>query len=120
MSKYFYNRPNLNLTTIVLGDGTTVPSPSITYDHVSFYEVDMIPFFMYTTASNVDMAIKTPYAAVAPHIDYGSGAFSFIGTVDIVIDSSGIVSSGAGSVGGGSSPGTTTTTWTTYLYAPTF
>jgi hypothetical protein len=122
--EYFYNRPNLNLTTILLGDGTTVPSPSITYDHISFYEVDMIPFFMYTTASNIDMAIKTPYQATAPYIDYGNGSFNFIGTVDIVIDSSGVVSTGAGGSSGGSvvppgvPPGTTTTTWATYLYPP--
>jgi hypothetical protein len=129
--EYFYNKHSL--TMMFVGGGiSTSPADyyplTIQMDNLSFYEVDMIPFFQYfvaydedaNTSLAIDMAIKTPYAAVAPYIDYGSGAFSFIGTVDIVIDSSGVVSSGAGSVGGGSSPGTTTTTWATYLYAPTF
>jgi len=128
--EYFYNKHSLSMM-FVGGGIATSPADyyplTIQMDNLSFYEVDMIPFFQYfvaydeyaNTSLAIDMAIKTPYSAVAPHIDYGSGAFSFIGTVDIVIDSSGVVSSGAGSVGG-STLGTTTTTWTTYLSAPTF
>jgi hypothetical protein len=104
---YFYNRHSLLLE--ILGSdyvGTVAPTSSypvgIDFDNIHFYEVDMIPFFFYATASNIDMNIKTPFVGIAPQIDYSNSAFDFVGNVSISIDSSGV----AASVGGGVSLGT--------------
>lgn len=74
--EYFYNRKNL-LLQIYAGNVTSVPDlPSGTYpftasfDRISFYEVDRIPFFQYTTESNVDKSIQAPWKATAPFVDF--------------------------------------------------
>lgn len=76
--EYFYNRKSL-LLQIYAGNVTGGPSlPSGTYpftasfDRISFYEVDRIPFFQYTTESNVDKSIMAPWKATAPFINFST------------------------------------------------
>jgi hypothetical protein len=58
------------------------------FNNISFYEVDMIPFFnYYGSQSMIDTRIKTPWQAVAPFIDYSDSNFDFIGNINLTIDS---------------------------------
>jgi hypothetical protein len=110
-TQYFYNKQNLELTIDCTLQSTSVgiaPSlanptfslfPSIlsenvidiSFNEISFYEVDMIPFFKYWTQSNIDEKIKVPYFAIAPFIDYSNSNFDFIGNVNVTIDSDSIL-----------------------------
>ena len=85
--EYFYNTQELNLWI-----GSTIfVTQSIYFNNISFYELDMIPFFQYATSSGIDMNIKTPYQGVAPYIDYNNPNFDFIGNVQLTVDSQGVV-----------------------------
>lgn len=74
--EYFYNRNSL-LLQIYAGNvvsGTDLPVGTYpftaSFDRISFYEIDRIPFFQYTTESNVDQSIQAPWMASAPYIDF--------------------------------------------------
>jgi hypothetical protein len=104
-TQYFYNKKNLSLNlevytrflTVVTNTIQTIPgqppilndnSLDVIFNNISFYEVDMIPFFnYYGTESNIDTRIKTPWFAVAPIIDYTDSNFDFLGNVNLTIDS---------------------------------
>ena len=103
-TQYFYNKKSLNLnlevftrfltfdTTIqdIVAEPTILNDNSldVIFNNISFYEVDMIPFFnYYGTESSIDTRIKTPWFAVAPIIDYTDSNFDFLGNVNLTIDS---------------------------------
>ena len=91
--EFFYNRHSL-LLEIIANDyqGTVAPGGnyplSVTFDNLHFYEVDMIPFFQYTTASSINTNILPPYYVTSvPQIDYGNSGFDYVGNVTITITS---------------------------------
>ena len=95
-SRYYYNKNYLGIVlnyangydndlSIGLTAGFTVSFNSIT-----IYEVDMIPFFIYATASQIDVNIKTPLVGIAPYIDYSNSTFDYIGNVNLTFNSQGI------------------------------
>jgi hypothetical protein len=101
---YYFNRLNLNLGIYGLG-GFTFGSPGIVInlggnfvelDNIKFYEVDMIPFFQYTTEDYVNKSVQVPYKGVAPFIDYVDENFSFI--ENIVIGFDGILTNSSNNV----------------------
>ena len=61
--EYFYNKQNLEMTIVGL-----VSPIEVYFDNISFVEVDMIPFFLYATASKIDNGVKLPLSAIAPFI----------------------------------------------------
>ena len=79
--EYFYNRRSLDMF-LLNGDSFTA-----SFDNIKFYEVDMIPFFQYTTSEYVNSSIQVPYQGIAPDINYDDNGFSFISTLDIRLDS---------------------------------
>lgn len=85
--EYFYNRHSL-LMQFVAGRvslGQVYPL-DLQMDNIHFYEVDMIPFFQYTTASNINMNIQAPYYVInVPQIDYSNSNYNFINNVTITI-----------------------------------
>lgn len=106
--QYFYNKQNLDLylevSTTIRELGVYVPPITlpaflsayippanfidILFNNISFWEVDMIPFFRYyKNSNNIDTRIKTPWYAVAPFIDYTDNEFDFIGNINLSIDS---------------------------------
>jgi hypothetical protein len=56
------------------------------FDNISFYEVDMIPFFQYATQSGIDLSVRAQFVGVAPVIDFTNKNFDFIENVDLGID----------------------------------
>ena len=75
--EFFYNRPGLDLG--LLAEQRDYFKDQIhELDNIKFYEVDMIPFFQYTTEEYVDSDIKIPYQGKAPFIDYTNTDSSFI------------------------------------------
>ena len=102
-TQYFYNKKSLNLNlevftrfltfdtiTDIVAEPTILNDNSldVIFNNISFYEVDMIPFFnYYGTESSIDTRIKTPWFAVAPIIDYTDSNFDFLGNVNLTIDS---------------------------------
>ncbi len=101
-TQYFFNRKDLSLnisassTFFENGNLPTSPFPvpvqensfDVIFNSISFWEVDMIPFFNYFgNESLIDKAIKTPWFAVAPFIDYSNSEFDFLGNVNLTIDS---------------------------------
>jgi hypothetical protein len=107
-TQYFFNRRDLNLAIRSISSARYInaqpmsavgflrpPNPDnkfdITFNNISFVEVDMIPFFKYYRNDEIDQKVKTPYFAVAPFIDYTNANFDFIGNVTITIDSDTIV-----------------------------
>jgi hypothetical protein len=101
--QFFFNKKNLDLNIEVssslletIGGGSNpifvAPSPgnamSVIFNNISFYEVDMIPFFNYFGDELlVDNQINTPWTAIAPVIDYSNADFDFLGNVNLTIDS---------------------------------
>lgn len=91
--EFFYNRLGLDLglfsmglytndDTIILGTTFTQPTDgSQSYhfelDNIKFYEVDMIPFFNYTTEEYVNGDIQVPYFGIAPQFSF-TDDFNFI------------------------------------------
>lgn len=84
-TEYFYNNTGFNLT---LGSAYQSGTYSIylNISNLSYYEVDMIPFFQYATESNIDQGVYYPYTAVAPYIDYTNANYNYIGNIDILIN----------------------------------
>ena len=72
--EYFYNRKSLQM----FFKSTT--SFSANFGKLAFYETDMIPFFRYTTETNVDKLIKKPL--------YGVAAFDVTSDSSISLNSS--------------------------------
>ena len=108
-TNYFFNRRDLKLKIQSSSWGlyqtyTNAPIPNpensfeITFNNISFWEVDMIPFFKYYEPSEIDDRVKTPFFATAPFIDYTNANFDFIGNVNILLDSSSILSQNVGGV----------------------
>lgn len=87
--EYFYNKSALDLWIYNQGNQGTNLQPKI-YDtrisRIGFFEVDMIPFFLYATESSIDLTLKAPFIAIAPVIDYTNNNFDFIDNVDLGID----------------------------------
>ena len=94
--EYYYNTQDLNMWVSnlfeVLGPTLSSYDISLIFNNISFYEIDMIPFFQYATESNIDMGIKTPLRATAPYIDYNNSNFDFVGNINLTFDTQGIVS----------------------------
>jgi len=67
--EYYFNKPDLGL--YVFFTGATSPR-EVRLSNVSLYEVDRIPFFQYTTESNVDKSIMAPWKATAPFINFST------------------------------------------------
>lgn len=91
---YYFNRLNSNIGIYSIG-GITFGSPGIVFnlggsfvelDNIKFYEVDMIPFFQYTTEDYVNKSVQVPYIGTAPFIDYSDNNFSFIENIIIGFD----------------------------------
>ena len=81
--EYFYNTPTLDFSLYYVGG----KGASFSFDKISFYEVDSIPFFKYYKTDNeIDFSIKNPYTGIAPVIDYTNKNFDFIGNVELGID----------------------------------
>jgi hypothetical protein len=80
--EYFFNRGKLSLLTKTTNPGWA----SVTLDNIKFYEVDMVPFFQYTTTDYVNPSVQIPYFGVAPVIDYSNSNFSFIDNVSIGLE----------------------------------
>lgn len=94
--EYFFNRRELNIALLNQGGMTA------SFDNIKFYEIDMIPFFQYTTEDYVNKSIQVPYQGIAPFIDYTNNNFSFIDNITFGLDSvyteqtSGTIDSGGG------------------------
>ena len=88
--EYFYNRTSLDLGFISLAYynqfGFT-QSFNFEVDNIKFYEVDRVPFFQYATNDYVNSSVQVPYQGLAPEIDYGDEAFTFLDHIQIGIDS---------------------------------
>jgi hypothetical protein len=90
--EFFYNRLGLDLglfsfglsTNKDLSSGGGVASQSYHFelDNIKFYEVDMIPFFNYTTEEYVNSDIQVPYFGIAPKID-SSTTFNFLENINL-------------------------------------
>jgi hypothetical protein len=81
--EYFYNTPTMDFSLFYLGG----KGASFSFEKISFYEVDSIPFFKYyKTDSEIDLSIKNPYIGTAPIIDYTNKNFDFVGNVELGID----------------------------------
>jgi len=85
--EYFYNKQDLELTLFnwpgFYGSNNNL---DIRFNNISFYEVDMIPFFQFTDHSNINPVIMAPYYVTSvPEIDYSNSNYNFIDNVDIVI-----------------------------------
>jgi hypothetical protein len=81
--EYFYNTPTMDFSLFYLGG----KGASFSFEKISFYEVDSIPFFKYyKTDSEIDLSIKNPYVGTAPIIDYTNKNFDFVGNVELGID----------------------------------
>lgn len=126
-TQYFYNKKSLGLkinssSWAMYGSDADFPtlantrppiqenSFDITFNNISFFEVNMIPFFKYWEPSMIDNRVKTPYFATAPFIDYSNANFDFLENVNLTIDTNTIESQNAsGTVQssnvGGSAPG---------------
>jgi hypothetical protein len=84
--EYFFNRPGLDLG--LLAEQKDLFKNQIhELDNIKFYEVDMIPFFQYTTKEYVDRSIKIPYQGKAPIIDFEDNEVSFVESLNPGIDS---------------------------------
>jgi len=86
--EYFYNTQDLNMWVA----GASFLNLELIFNNISFYEVDMIPFFQYATESHIDMDIKTPLRATAPYIDYNNSNFDFVGNINLTFDTQDITS----------------------------
>ena len=75
--EYFYNRRSLQL----LLQGVS-PSYSLYFNDIQFLESDMIPFFIYSTESNINNNVRNPLYGTISNIDYQSYA-RLIGTPNI-------------------------------------
>lgn len=87
--EYFYNRQALNMDLTLIADipgGSTNTTKLLRFDYINFYEVDMIPFFMYATESRINQAICVPLKGYAPKIDYSNTSFNFIGNISLTTD----------------------------------
>ena len=86
--EHFYNRKNLNMNIILNGELPTFAAVNqmAKFDYIRFYEVDMIPFFLYATESKINKDISVPYKGYAPTIDYNNNSFNFIGNISLTTD----------------------------------
>ena len=86
--EFFYNRPGLDLGfwnfNTQFTDNEIIKVHEV--DNVKFYEIDMIPFFQYTTEDYINKQIQSPLVGVAPIIDYSDVNFNFIGNIQISLD----------------------------------
>jgi len=79
--EYFYNRRTLDIFL------QNQSSFTASFDNIKFYEVDMIPFFQYTTEEYINKGVQVPFQGIAPFIDYDNLNFSFIDNINIQLDS---------------------------------
>ena len=94
VTEYFFNRPGLDLGLLNFQSlyNQNTEDKIHELDNIKFYEVDMIPFFQYTTEDYVNQQIQVPFVGVAPVIDYSDENFQFISNIRIGLDSIGIES----------------------------
>ncbi|NBP15972.1 hypothetical protein EBU95_16540 [bacterium] len=94
VTEYFFNRPGLDLGLLNFQSlyNQNTEDKIHELDNIKFYEVDMIPFFQYTTEDYVNKQIQVPFVGVAPVIDYSDENFQFISNIQIGLDSIGIES----------------------------
>ena len=78
--EWFYNINSLNLYL------ASINGMNLSFNSIKFYEVDSIPFFQYTTQSNVDSSVQVPLSATAPFINYNSANFNYVGNITLNID----------------------------------
>ena len=83
--EYFYNKTSLSMN--FKGNYSDDKTSIYVIDNLSFYEVDMIPFFQYFTDTNINKGIQIPYQGISPFIDYSNAFFSFINNISIGLDS---------------------------------
>lgn len=92
VTEYFYNRPGLDLGLLNFQSLYTQNTEEKIHelDNIKFYEVDMIPFFQYTTEEYINKQIQIPFTGIAPMIDYSDENFEFIANIQIGLDSIGL------------------------------
>lgn len=95
--EFFYNRLGLDLGLFSMGvytnrefyvdifSSTLVSEPNggsqsyhFELDNIKFYEVDMIPFFNYTTEEYINSDIQVPYFGRSPKINLTDSDFNFL------------------------------------------
>lgn len=88
VTEFFYNRPGLDLGFWNFNNQFTNNEIVKVHevDNVKFYEIDMIPFFQYTTEDYINKQIQAPLSGVAPIIDYSDENFNFVGNIQISLD----------------------------------
>lgn len=92
--EYFYNKKSLSMYfrgEYSLNNADKSKISTYIIDNLSFYEVDMIPFFQYFTDSNINKSIQVPYQAISPYIDYKNELDNFIDQLKIGLDSISVV-----------------------------
>jgi len=86
--EYFYNKRNLGMHFYGYSSyATSDKTVDYVIDNLHFYEVDMIPFFLYFTPDNINKGIAVPYQGLSPFIDYTNSAFVFVDNISIGLDS---------------------------------
>lgn len=98
--EFFYNRHSLLLQILANHYATSPGLPYATYpvnakfDNMHFYELDMIPFFMYATESSINQNIQAPYyVSTVPRIQYDNSDFVYVNNVVITLSDSQITRS---------------------------
>jgi hypothetical protein len=76
--EFYFNKYGLNMVLQCYYTGSTSPALTMSFNSISFYEIDMIPFFQYTTESNVDQNIQTPLTGISPYITYAKNNIKYI------------------------------------------
>jgi hypothetical protein len=87
--EWFYNINSLNLYL------ASINGMNLSFNSIKFYEVDSIPFFQYTTQSNIDSSVQIPLSATAPYINYNSANFNYVGNITLNIDVNSITNPGS-------------------------
>lgn len=80
--EYFYNRRGLDIAMLNYIGGMT-----FSVDNIKLYEIDMVPFFRYSTEDYINKSVQIPYQGIAPFIDYNDSDFVFVDNINIGFDS---------------------------------
>lgn len=78
--EYFFNRTKLNLG-LISEQSNSFRNQVHELDNIKFYEVDMIPFFKYTTKEYVDRSVKIPYQGNSKYIEFKDQSLSYLDSI---------------------------------------
>jgi subtilisin-like proprotein convertase family protein len=76
-TEYFFNKRDLMMSFRGSGDGGKDISEFV-IDNLSFYEVDMIPFFKYFTNENINRSVQAPLVSKRSYVRENLYAYRFI------------------------------------------